>query len=455
MKWYWVIILLSGFNSGNAQTITTFAGCGSSCTLLGDGGPATAAVVLSPNGGCFDRYGNYYFTSATGQRVRRVDTAGIISTVAGTGSGGYSGDGMQATSSLLSSPAAVIVDTFGNMYIADANNHRIRKLNIVTGIISTIAGNGTGGYLGEGTPASSSAISTPQDICFDKKGNLYIADQDNLRVRRINTSGIISTFAGSGGFSATGTGDGNPATAATFNIITGLAADDTGNIFIADYNGGKVRKVDTFGIITTVAGNGTLTYTGDGIPATNAQFSPGRLTIDSAGCVIIGDRVNERVYRVDHAGIFHTIAGTGSSVYGGDGGPATAAAFDLGGISFDACWNLYITDINNRRIRKVTYNPTCDPHSHAHFDSASLNINIKSKGNISIYPNPAYTSITITAPNKINQITITNLIGQTVYTQAYDVEKAEINISGLPDGVYIVKITDIEGKTTINKIVKQ
>ena len=456
-----IIILLLTCIKVESQTITTFAGC-SSCSLLGNGGPATAAFIHNPNGGVFDKYGNYFFASVTQQMVRKIDTLGIITTVAGNGSPGYGGDGLQATAALLSSPGDVKLDTSGNLYFGDGNNARVRKVNMATGIISTIAGNGTCSFLGEEIAATASELCGPYYICFDKKGNLYISDYVNQRVRKINTSGIISTFAGSGGFSATGTGDGSPATGATFNLIAGVVADDTGNIYIADANGAKVRKVDTFGIITTFAGNGTYTYIGDGVQATTAQIDPVKLIIDSTGCLIIGDRANQRVFRVDHSGILHTIAGTGSSTYGGDGGPATGASFDCGGISFDPCWNLYIADLDNDHIRKITYNPTCDPYSRGHFDSVSLNTNTIVKGSISIYPNPAYTSITITTSpsfskgeEKITGITITNLIGQIVYTQVYDIEKAEINIAGLPDGVYIVRVTDNEGKTTMNKIVKQ
>jgi len=360
MKWCWVgILLLSSFIS-NAQAITTFAGGG---TVLGDGGPALDAIVLDPNGGVFDQYGNYYFAEATGQRVRKISSTGIITTVAGTGSSGFGGDGGLATSALLSSPGSVILDTFGNLYIADANNERIRKVNITTGIITTICGNGTGAFYGDGGPATVAEIWGPASICFDKFGNLYISDIYNYRVRKINTAGTISTFAGSGSFSSTGTGDGGLATAATFNLLDGVISDDTGNIYIADYNAGKVRKVDTNGIITTIAGNGNPAYIGDGLPATEAQLSPGRFGFDNSENLFIADGYNRRVYKIDHTtDILYNVAGNGMTGYSGDGGPATAASIDYpSGASVDACGNLYIPDVNNKRIRKVIFDSTGTP----------------------------------------------------------------------------------------------
>ncbi len=438
----------------NGQVISTFAGCGTMCTGVGDGGPATVAVVNDPIGGTFDKYGNYYFAEGLGKRVRKIDTAHIITTIAGTGSSSVLGDGGQATAAGLPSPNAVKLDTFGNLYLLDGNN-RVRKVVAVTGIISTIVGDGTGALLGDGGPATAAELYGPSDICFDKKGNLYIADGFNYRIRKVNAMGIISTFAGNG-FAALGSGDGGPATAAKFSLPTGIIADDIGNIYIADESANTVRKVDTFGNIITVAGNTLPLYTGDGIPATNAQISPIKVAIDSSGNLIIGDRYNERVFRVDHAGIIHSIAGIGGSgSYSGDGGPATAASFDVGGVSFDPCWNLYISDINNRRIRKVTNNPTCNPHSHIHFDSSSLMANTLTSRDINIYPNPANTSITIQATYKISQITITSLLGQIFYTQKYNMGEVEVNIAGLPEGVYIVKVTDNEGKVTVNKILKE
>jgi len=347
----------------HAQTITTIAGCGTSPSCIsggaGDGGPAIAAYTNADCGGAFDKIGNFYFGEQLGNRVRKVSPLGIITTFAGTGSSGFFGDGIVATSAKLSVPVAVAIDTMGNMYIADYNNKRIRKVDASTGIISTIAGDGTVGFYGEGIPSTAAKLSTIEDICLDKKGNLYLADHNNYRIRKIDTKGIITTVAGNGTFSSAGSGDGGPATVAGFNLLYGIAVDDTGSIFISDENAGRVRMIDTFGYISTFAGNGTYTYIGDGMPATNAQIAPGKLTFDLHGNLIIADFYNNRVYRVDHSGILHNIVGnTGVGTFSGDGGPATAAElYGPAGVTYDACGNLYVSESSNKRIRKVAYPP--------------------------------------------------------------------------------------------------
>jgi len=342
-------------NITNAQTITTFAGGG---TVIGDGGPATAAIINQGNGGAFDKFGNFYVCEALGHRVRKISPSGIISRVAGTGSPGALGDGGLATAAQLWQPTDVVVDTFGNVYISDLANFKIRKVNPMTGLISTVVGTGTGGYGGDGIPGTAAQLQGNEQIWVDKAGNLFICDRGNTRVRKLNTSGIITTVAG-GTFSGTGSGDGGPATAAGFNFITGVAVDDTGNIFIADYNTGRIRKVNTYGVINTIAGNGLTTYIGDGMSATASQFSPMRLTFNTAGNLIIADKINRRVYEIDNAGILHCIAGNGGTGFSGDGGAATAATLDFpAGVTYDPCGNLYISEsAPNKRIRKVTYPP--------------------------------------------------------------------------------------------------
>ncbi len=346
-----IIFLLLPF-AASAQIITTFAGGGTGG--LGDGGPATAAVVPDPIGGIFDKYGNYYCAEATAEIIRKVSNTGIITTIAGTfGSSGFSGDSDLATTSMLYSPTSVRLDTSGDFYICDADNNRIRKVDAATGIITTIAGSSTAGFGGDSGLAIAAMLSGPQDIYFDKLGNLYIADGYNERVRKINTFGIITTIAGTG--FAGHTGDGGPATAAEIRFPTGLAIDDTGNLYVAGDN--VVRKITPAGIITTVAGiSGMYMYTGDGVPATSAPISPIKLTIDAMGQLIIADNLNRRVYKVDNAGIIHTIAGNGMAGFTGDGVPATATSLDYpSGVALDSCGNLYITEANNKRVRKVIF----------------------------------------------------------------------------------------------------
>ena len=341
--------------SVSGQIITTVAGNGLSGST-GDGGPATAARINGAVGGAFDRHGNYYVTDILGSRIRKVDAMGIITTVAGTGSSGYNGDNILATAAKLSAPTAVWVDSIDNIYIDDINNFRIRKIDAITGIITTIAGTGVAGNYGEGIPATDAQLGGVQDICMDKAGNLYLADQVNQSVRKIDNLGIITTFAG-GSFSALGTGDGGPATNATFNYLFSVVADDTGNIYIADFNAAKVRMVNHLThIITTVAGNGTYPYTIDGVPATTASMNPYRVTFNKTGNLTIADRASDRVYLIDNAGILHCVAGNGVAGYGGDSAAATSASiYDPAGIVYDTCGNLYIAETSGKRVRKVWF----------------------------------------------------------------------------------------------------
>jgi hypothetical protein len=280
MKWITLCVFCALSLSVQSQIITTFAGNGTSSGVVGDGGSATDATINGANGGAIDKYGNYYVADILGHRIRKVTPAGIITTIAGNGSSGDAGDGGPATNAKLDNPGAVVIDTAGNIYISDGNNYKIRRVDISSGVITTIAGTGVSGYNGDNIPATNAQLGVVQDICIDKAGNLYLADQVNIRVRKISTSGVITTIAGNGGFSATGTGDGGPATAATFNWLASVAVNKAGDLFIADLNGAKIRGVNASGIITTVAGNGVYTYIGDNIPATAAQFNPMRITFD-------------------------------------------------------------------------------------------------------------------------------------------------------------------------------
>ncbi len=357
MKKYLCLLLLLLPVVGGAQIITTIAGTGST-SFSGDGVAATIAGIPNPIGGAFDRYGNYYFADGlNSNRIRKITvSSGLITTVAGNGAGGFNGDSIAAITSKLYRPQAVVFDTIGNFYIADKDNHRIRKVDISTGLITTIAGTGVGGFSGDGGPATAAKILGPNDICLDKFGNLYVADLGNHRLRKISTAGIISTFAGPG---ASAIGDGGAATDALINAPQGVTSDYIGNIYIADASTCRIRKVDTLGIISTIAGNGSYIYAGDGIPATSANINPIKITFDYFRNLIIADSYNKRVFKVDTSGILYCIGGNGSTGFSGDGGGATAASIDYpGGVSFDFCNNLYVTDINNRRIRKITYPST-------------------------------------------------------------------------------------------------
>jgi len=338
-------------------TITTVAGTGN-FGYSGDGGPATEAGLSEPKGIAVDAAGNLFIADSGNRRVRRVDaTTGIITTAAGNGIVGYSGDGGPATSATLGNPSLISVDAAGNLFIADSGNHRVRRVDATTGIITTVAGNGILGYFGDGGLATAASVAGPQGVAVDAAGNLFIADSGNHRVRRVDaTTGIITTVAGDGmgGYS----GDGGPATAAKLRSPAGSAVDAAGNLFIA--GGDRVRRVDaTTGIITTVAGNGIEGYAGDGGPATSAKFdNPTGIVIDAAGNLFIADSSNGSVRRVDaRTGIVTTVAGFDSQFYAGplgDGGPATASPLGFPvGIAIDAANDLFIVGRDHKRVRRV------------------------------------------------------------------------------------------------------
>jgi uncharacterized protein (TIGR03437 family) len=344
--------------------ITTVAGTGTP-GYSGDGGPAAGAQI-NPSAVAVDGPGNLYiadsdcdFNACRGSRIRKVSADGIIRTVGGRETSGYSGDGGPATSAQLNQPAGLALDTAGTLYIADSGNYRIRKVSS-NGIITTIAGNGLFNYLGDGGPATAAQLSSEfHGIALDAAGNLYIADQFNLRVRKVSPKGVISTFAGSGyaydpGYSPSG--DGGPATDAGLGRAEGLVADTAGNLYIADSYNARIRKVSPNGIITTVAGNGTEGYSGDGGPATKAQLNrPVGVAVDGSGNLYIADYFNYRIRKVAPDGIITTIAGNGTQGHSGDGGPAASAqVFDPYAPVVDRAGNLYFAEINNHTIRKIS-----------------------------------------------------------------------------------------------------
>ena len=334
-------------------TITTAAGTWAD-GFSGDGGPATEAQLDSPIDTAADNgSGNLYIADSNNHSIRMVDAAGTITTAAGTGRRGFNGDGAPAIEARLSFPHGVAAGGYGNLYIADTGNNRIRKLD-AGGTITTVAGTGARGFSGDGGPASDARLNGPYGVAPDGSGNLYIADTRNNRIRMVDAEGTITTVAGTGttGFS----GDGDPATAAQLNSPSGMAVDGSGNLYIADTGNHRIRKLDAEGTITTVAGTGTSGFNGDGGPATEAQLNdPHGVSVDGSGNLYIADTGNHRIRKVDADGTITTVAGTRTQGFGGDGGPATEAQLrNPYGVTQDGSGNLYIADTNNHRIRLLT-----------------------------------------------------------------------------------------------------
>jgi subtilase family serine protease/sugar lactone lactonase YvrE len=335
---------------------TTVAG-NSAFGFSGDGGLATAATLASPSGVTVDGAGNLYIADQSNQRIRRVDAAtGIITTVAGNGTFGFSGDGGAAVTASLANPASVAVDSAGNLFIADLSNHRVRKVDAITEVITTVAGSDrVPGFSGDLGLATSARLANPSGVDVDGAGNLFIADRSNHRVRKVDALGVITTFAGSDnvpGFS----GDGGLATSARLANPSDVGVDGAGNVFIADLSNQRVRKVDAAGVITTVAGNGTFGFSGDGGLATSARLaSPASVAVHSNGTLYFADLSNQRIRRVAGTdGVITTVAGNGTSRFSGDGGSATAASLaDPIDVAVDSVGNIFIVDASNHRVRKV------------------------------------------------------------------------------------------------------
>ena len=355
-----VALTLVGLSGGNglAQAISrvavidTVSGNGTP-GFSGDGGPATGAQLNGPSGVALDSAGNLYIADTANHRIREVAVgAGNISTVAGNGTAGYSGDNGPASAAELHSPVGITFDSAGNLYIADQGNGVIRKVN-PSGTITSVAGNNEVGYSGDNGPATQATLYAPSGVALDSTGNLYIADTGNNRIREVNTSGIITTIAGNG--TAGYSGDNGPATGASLNQPSAVIAGSSGVLYVADTANHVIRQVSAAGTITTIAGNGTAAYTGDGGPATSASLhAPGGVAVDGSGNLYIADSGNNAIRLVPPGGSIATVVGTGTIGFSGDGGPAAAALLDAPrSVAFDALGNLYLSDQGNQRIREV------------------------------------------------------------------------------------------------------
>jgi len=435
--------------SVNGQVISTYAGTGVAGGS-GDGGLATNATLAFPVGVSFDNRGNILICEEDGIRDVNINT-GIISTIAGCDTATSTGNGRPATDAQLVSPYFVYSDTVGNLYVTDYWTSTVRKIDISTNWISDYAGNNIEGYSGDGGPATSAKLDGPFGVCIDATRHaIFFSDEFNYRVRKVDMStNIITTFAGTGieGYS----GDGGLATNARFSRVIGLQIDKSGNLYIGDWDNGRIRKIDaTTNIVSTIAGNGVVGYSGDGGAATDAMISKASaMCFDKCGNLYFADEDSSIIRRIDVAtNIITTVAGNGFAGDTGIGGAATSASLNHpNGVCIDTSGNLYISDYYNHMVYKVTIPTTCD---------LALDADLISKeSDISIYPNPIDNILNLTSKNKISEVTIDNLIGQQVYDQVFDAEKAEINVSAFPPGIYFVQVTDGTGNVFVRKVQKE
>ena len=435
------VLLLSGWMgtfSVTAQIITTIAGNGIE-GYSGDGGLAVNAEMGAPTNIVVSKTGEVYFSDDLFSVIRKIDTNGIISTIAGTGVNGYSGDGGPAINAMLFYPNGLALDSLGNLFVADEDNARIRKIT-PAGIITTYAGIGLSGYSGDGGPAYFAQINNAGELAFDKKGNLYLTDYGNCNIRKVDQNGIITTVAGAG--CSPFNGDNIPALNAFLSYPGSTAIDKKNNLYISvSYNEYRIRKVDTNMIITTIAGNGIHGSTGNGGLAINAEVSPGYLTIDPAGKLYFTDYPGVRV--IDQAGIVSAFAGNGQTIYYGDGGPPLLAGMSAWSISFDEIGNAYIADDQNHRIRKITM-----PNNIQEFQ--------KDFRILSLFPNPADAVIQIHTERKCFSLILRDMMGNEIYH--CNLPSGELNMqipcSSYEEGMYFLDAAFEAGVVT-RKIIIQ
>ncbi len=518
-----ILLLLPVFGLG--QIITTYAGGGSGG--LGDGGQASDAQLGYFQSIATDRLGNLYISDVHNNRIRKVDASGIITTFAGNGTSGFSGDGGPATAAQFgfSLYGFLATDKDNNLFISDCVNYRIRKVSAITGIVNTIAGNGVNLHLGDGGPATAASFSFGATIATDKLSNLYVVDSQTW-VRKIDTSGIITNYVGNG-IQASG-GDGGAATAADLICVGGITCDFNNNLFTSSST--KIRKVNFSNrIITTVAGNGSSSAYADGVLALSSSVQGWFSIVDPWGRIYLSEYggTQNKIRKVDTNGIISTVVGTGAFGFGGDGGAATAAKVAYpAGLAFDPCGNLFIADEQNQRVRKVMI-PSPPFISLTGIQTAAIgatvtvNANVASAGvaysvkwmnrgfvfatttvpyttytktmsvdsitarvittscggndsntslvhvvrnNVQVgsltindvvtcYPNPVTADLVINASgSKVSDVAVFNLLGEVVFKQTYNDEKqVKVNMADLAKGLYFIRVNGVY----VQRVVKE
>ena len=433
------VTLFSCAGSALAQSIITFAGTGYGAgtgtgSHTGDGGSCANATFFYPTGVASNGYSNLYVADQNNHVVRKINYTGTITTYAGTGTAGNSGDGLLAVNAKLNKPFGVAVDRNENVYVADYYSNVVRKIN-TSGVIVTIAGTGVAGYSGDNSFGVVAKLNAPYGVAVDADGNVYIADAGNNVIRKVDALGTITTVAGNGFGAGLGfghgayTGDGDMATNASLNYPEGVTIDNYGDLYIADANNNVVRKVNNHdGTISTVAGTGVSGLSGNGGPAVAAKLNfPAGVFADGHGNLYVADQGNNAVRKIDPSGTISALAGTGASGYSGDGGYASKALLNAPtSIAVDGSGLIYIADYANNVIRLVGY-----PVSVNSVDpSASANI----------FPNPSNGTFSVKLPTGCTTATILieDLAGRNVETRTTN--QTTENFSNIAPGAYFVKI---------------
>jgi trimeric autotransporter adhesin len=424
----------------HSQTITTIAGKCDVAVYGGDGGPATDGTFRGLAGITGDKFGNVYAMDALAYRVRKISLAGTITTFAGNGTAGFSGDGGVAISAQIAASGIIAVDKIGNIYLADGNNRRVRKVDL-SGIITTYAGNGSTTVSGDGGPATAAGLGNVQSICFDTSDNLYLYAANYIR--KVTPAGVIIKYAGNGGGGVSGDG-GLADTAQIGGGVYSMKADATGNLYFGIV--GRVRKISADGYINTIAGS-TGGYSGDFGPATAAKLGGGAVgvEIDSCGNIFIGDALNNVVRVVNTVGTIYTIFGTGTDGCSGDGGPASAAQFKATRILFlDKNNDLYISDDDNYTVRKIDL-PRCD----SLVFPVSVDAVVAEEDGLHVFPNPAEGTFTLrinTGNSTPVQVSVVNMVGAVVQQLSMQPGKdTPVNVQ-LPTGLYMVVAETEKGR---------
>ena len=423
-----VILLFFQFTFG--QTVTTFAGfTGSFGVFCGTiDGTGSAARFCGPSGITVDVSGNFYVADSNNHTIRKITAAGVVSTFAGeAGTIGNKNNTNIFSPANFHSPSGVAVDALGNVYVADTSNNLIRKIS-ATGWVSYFAGSGTAGSIdGTGTAAK---FNTPTGVAVDALGNVYVADRDNHTIRKITPAGEVSTLAGSAGIFGSTDGIG---TDARFYFPSGLAVDALGNVYVADFSNNTIRKITSAGVVTTLAGSAGIIGSMNGT-GTMARFGfPNKVALDASGNVFVTDGFNHTIRKITAAGVVSTLAGSTGTSGSTDGIGTAARFFGPNGVAVDASGNIYVADSGNSRIRKITGIPL----GNAKFEIVSK---------LNIYPNPVASLLQIQTPNNItlDKVCIIDLSGKKVLEQTQNA--SQIDVAHLANGMYIIEAFSGEEK---------